>query len=130
MVLTHAIVTAGLPLQVFTLDTGRLHEETLALIQTIHERYGVAITRVQPDPATVKAHVDAHGAYAFYESVELRKACCSIRKVEPLRRALRGRSAWLTGQRDRKSVVKGKSVSVRLDLGGRRTIKQKNTKKT
>src|SRR3546814_4723669 len=80
MVLTHAIFTAGLPLQVFTLDTGRLHEETLALIQTIHERHGVAITRVQPDPATVKAHGDAHGAYAFYESVELRKACCSIRK--------------------------------------------------
>src|SRR3546814_18705703 len=115
MVFTHAIFTACLPLHVCTLDTGQLHEETLALIQTIHGRYGVAITRVQPDPATVKAHVDAHGAYAFYESVELRKACCSIRKVEPLRRALRGRSAWLAGQRRAQSLTRTELTKAEFD---------------
>ena len=52
-----------------------------------------------PYPDRVQEHVSAHGTHAFYESVELRKECCAIRKVEPLRRALQGRSAWITGQR-------------------------------
>ncbi|MFW7340987.1 phosphoadenylyl-sulfate reductase [Pollutimonas sp. H1-120] len=106
MVLAHAIFAAGLPIQVFTLDTGRLHAETLALIQLIEDRYGVAVRRIQPDPASIKAHVDAHGAYAFYESMALRKECCALRKVEPLRRALQGHSAWLTGQRRSQSLTR------------------------
>ena len=91
MVLTHAIFDAGLDLEVFTLDTGRLHAETLGVLDAIRQRYGREVTIYRPDAAAVDAHVAAHGAYAFYESVELRKACCQIRKVEPLKRAGRTR---------------------------------------
>ena len=99
MVLTHAIFDAGLDLEVFTLDTGRLHAETLGVLDAIRQRYRREVTIYRPDAAAVDAYVAAHGAYAFYESVELRKACCQIRKVEPLKRALAGRGAWITGQR-------------------------------
>jgi phosphoadenosine phosphosulfate reductase len=104
MVLTHAIAQAGLPIRIFTLDTGRLHDETLALVPRIKARYGIEIDLVKPDAAAVQQHVDEHGAFAFYESIELRKACCGIRKVEPLRRALSGKSAWITGQRREQAV--------------------------
>jgi len=107
MVLTHAIFQGGLPLSVFTLDTGRLHAETLAMLPRVEARYGRAVAVWRPDPQAVAAHVDAHGAHAFYESVELRKACCQIRKVEPLRRALAGRGAWLTGQRRGQAATRG-----------------------
>ena len=107
MLLTHAIYGAGLPLQVFTLDTGRLHAETLALLPRIEAAYGRAVQVYRPEVQAVAAHVAAHGAYAFYESVELREACCGIRKVEPLRRALAGRSAWITGQRRAQAATRG-----------------------
>lgn len=106
MLLSHAIFQLGLPVRVFTLDTGRLHPETLAMIETVRERYGVALDVLRPDPAEVTDHVSRHGAFAFYESLALRKACCHIRKVEPLRRALQGRSAWLTGQRRGQSATR------------------------
>jgi phosphoadenosine phosphosulfate reductase len=99
MVLTDAVFRAGLPVQVFTLDTGRLHEETLALIENIREHYGRGIEVFRPDSAAVDEYVAAHGAHAFYDSIDLRKRCCHIRKVEPLRRALSGRDAWITGLR-------------------------------
>ncbi len=107
MVLTHAIFSANLPITVFTLDTGRLHTQTLAMLETIEQRYGRAIQVFQPDQQAVAEHVATHGAHAFYESVALRKACCGIRKVEPLRRALRGRGAWLTGQRRDQAATRG-----------------------
>ena len=80
MVLTHAIFDAGLDLEVFTLDTGRLHAETLGVLDAIRQRYRREVTIYRPDAAAVDAYVAAHGAYAFYESVELRKACCQIRR--------------------------------------------------
>lgn len=107
MVLTHAIYGAGLDLEVFTLDTGRLHAETLGVLDAVRARYGRGVTVFRPDAAAVEGHVAAHGAYAFYESVELRKACCQIRKVEPLKRALAGRGAWITGQRRQQSTTRG-----------------------
>ncbi|VFR28915.1 Phosphoadenylyl-sulfate reductase [thioredoxin] / Adenylyl-sulfate reductase [thioredoxin] [plant metagenome] len=107
MLLTHAIFGRGLPLEVFSLDTGRLHAETLGMLDVVAERYGRAITVFRPDAAAVEAHVREHGAFAFYESIELRKACCGIRKVEPLRRALAGRSAWITGQRREQAATRG-----------------------
>ncbi|CUI77073.1 phosphoadenylyl-sulfate reductase [Achromobacter dolens] len=107
MVLTHAIYSAGLDLEVFTLDTGRLHAETLGVLDAVRERYGREITVYRPDSGAVERHVAEHGAYAFYESVELRKACCQIRKVEPLKRALAGRGAWITGQRRAQSTTRG-----------------------
>jgi len=106
MVVTHAILDNALPVAVFTLDTGRLHAETLELIGAIQRRYGREIEIWRPDAQAVKKHVDEHGAYAFYESIALRKECCNIRKVEPLRRALAGRGAWVTGQRREQSVTR------------------------
>jgi hypothetical protein len=93
MVLTHAIYGAGLALEVFTLDTGRLHAETLGVLDAVRARYGREVTVYRPEADAVERHMAEHGAYAFYESVELRKACCQIRKVEPLKRALAGRGA-------------------------------------
>src|SRR3546814_13113233 len=86
------------------LHTLSLHDalpisETLAMIDTGARRYGVALTVLRPDPGDVAEHVARHGEFAFYESLELRKACCAIRKVAHLRMALPGRSAGLTGQR-------------------------------
>nr|WP_315529174.1 phosphoadenylyl-sulfate reductase [uncultured Achromobacter sp.] len=107
MVLTHAIYDSGLDLEVFTLDTGRLHAETLGVLDAVRARYGRGVTVYRPIAAAVDEHVAAHGAYAFYESVELRKACCQIRKVEPLKRALAGRGAWVTGQRRQQSTTRG-----------------------
>nr|WP_245153718.1 phosphoadenylyl-sulfate reductase [Allopusillimonas ginsengisoli] len=106
MVLTHAILSEGLPIAIFTLDTGRLHAETLGLIDAIRERYGRDIEVWRPDAKAVARHVDEHGAFAFYESLALRKACCNMRKVEPLRRALVGRDAWITGQRREQSTTR------------------------
>jgi len=99
MVLTDAIIRAGLAIEIFTLDTGRLHAETLDVIDRVKARYGYDITVVRPEAAVVEAYVRDHGTNAFYESVELRKACCRIRKVEPLARALAGKGAWITGLR-------------------------------
>lgn len=107
MVLTHAIYESGLDLEVFTLDTGRLHAETLGVLDAVRARYGRDVTVYRPVAAAVEQHVAAHGAYAFYESVDLRKACCQIRKVEPLKRALAGRGAWITGQRRQQSTTRG-----------------------
>ncbi|MDX3907562.1 MAG: phosphoadenylyl-sulfate reductase [Pigmentiphaga sp.] len=107
MVLTHAVFERNLPIQIFTLDTGRLNPETLAMVDRIAERYDRSIQVVRPDPEAVEQYVTAHGMNAFYESVELRKACCEIRKVEPLRRVLAGRSAWITGQRREQAVTRG-----------------------
>ncbi|WP_256988521.1 phosphoadenylyl-sulfate reductase [Bordetella genomosp. 9] len=107
MVLTHAIHMGGAPLEIFTLDTGRLHAETLSMLDVIERRYGRRPTVYRPVAEAVDAHVAAHGAFAFYESKELRQACCHIRKVEPLRRALAGRGAWITGQRRAQAATRG-----------------------
>lgn len=107
MVLTHAIYSAELPLEVFTLDTGRLHKETLGLLEDIHQAYGRSPTIYRPHDQAVATHVAQHGEFAFYDSLALRKACCHIRKVEPLQRALAGRSAWITGQRRAQAATRG-----------------------
>lgn len=106
MVITDAIARLGLPIDVFTLDTGRLHEETVALIDETRARYGIDIEVFRPNDAAVAAYVAAHGRDGFYEGVAQRKLCCNIRKVEPLERALAGRDAWLTGQRREHSVTR------------------------
>src|SRR5690606_26104576 len=99
MVLTDLIYTAKLDVDVFTLDTGRLPVETYSLIEAIALRYGARPRVLFPVAASVEAYVNDHGINAFYGSVVLRKACCEIRKVEPLRRALAGKRAWITGLR-------------------------------
>ena len=99
MVLTDAIARARLPIEVFVLDTGRLHADTLAMIQRVRAHYGLDVTVYRPDAAAVEAYMREHGRDAFYGSLDLRKRCCEMRKVEPLGRALRGKRAWITGQR-------------------------------
>jgi len=99
MVLTDMIAREGLPIEIFTLDTGRLHAETLALVARVQAYYGVALRVVRPEPMAVAGYVSRHGRDAFYESRALRERCCEIRKVEPLRRALEDKRGWITGLR-------------------------------
>ncbi len=107
MVLTDLILRSALPIGIFTLDTGRLHPETLALLARVEQIYGYRIKSWQPESGAVQDYVSQHGLNAFYDSVELRHECCRIRKVEPLRRALAGQRAWLTGQRRSQSITRG-----------------------
>jgi phosphoadenosine phosphosulfate reductase len=106
MVVTDAILRHGFGIEIFTLDTGRLHADTIALIAAVRERYGHEIRVYRPDPDAVAQYVLQHGRNGFYESVDLRKRCCEIRKVEPLRRALAGKGCWITGQRRDQSVTR------------------------
>ncbi|WP_347556080.1 phosphoadenylyl-sulfate reductase [Robbsia sp. KACC 23696] len=106
MVLTHAILSRRVDIGIFTLQTGRLHAETVGMLDTVANRYGYRIETFEPQPDAVARYVDAHGLNAFYESVALRKACCDMRKVEPLNRALAGVDAWVTGQRREQSVTR------------------------
>jgi thioredoxin-dependent adenylylsulfate APS reductase len=85
--------------RVFTLDTGRLPEETYRMIETVRERYGLAVESVAPDTGEVEAMVARHGPNLFYREVPLRNLCCEIRKVRPLARKLREFSAWVAGLR-------------------------------
>lgn len=99
MVVLDLIARDGLAIDVFTLDTGRLPRETLALIEQARAGYGIPIALFAPERQGVDAYVARFGLDGFYDSVEARKACCGVRKVEPLRRALEGRKAWITGLR-------------------------------
>ena len=112
MVLTDLILRDGLRIEVFTLDTGRLHNETYALLDAIAARYGARPRVVFPRADAVEDYVNSYGVNGFYSSVDLRKACCYIRKVEPLRRALAGKKAWITGLRRGQSSAR-QEVEVR-----------------
>lgn len=106
MVLTDLIARDHPGINIFTLDTGRLPEETYALMERIAERYGVRLRIYYPDAASVERFCFEHGPNAFYDSVDLRKRCCHLRKVEPLQRALTGKKAWITGLRREQSVTR------------------------
>ena len=99
MVLTDLIVRHAPGIEAFTLDTGRLHEETYALMQKVADHYDIRLRVYFAQPHAVEQYAVAHGANAFYRSIELRKACCHARKIEPLGRALAGKAAWITGLR-------------------------------
>lgn len=99
MVLLDLIVRFAPGIEIFTLDTGRLPEETYALMKRVSEHYGVKVRAYVPEARAVEEYVRQHGPNAFYESVELRKRCCFMRKVEPLKRALKDKKAWVTGMR-------------------------------
>ncbi|HEX9390824.1 MAG TPA: phosphoadenylyl-sulfate reductase [Usitatibacteraceae bacterium] len=99
MVLTDLIAREFPGIEIFTLDTGRLPQATHELIAATRARYGIAVQVYTPDTGAVENYVSTLGRDAFYESVANRKACCGIRKVEPLKRALHGKKTWLTGLR-------------------------------
>ncbi|MBB4104944.1 phosphoadenylyl-sulfate reductase [Allorhizobium borbori] len=98
-VITAAIGTDQLDIDVATLETGRLFPETLALIDETETRYGLTIRRFHPQVADVEAYAAQYGLNGFYESVEARHACCDVRKLKPLKRALEGAAVWITGLR-------------------------------
>nr|WP_315485588.1 phosphoadenylyl-sulfate reductase [uncultured Undibacterium sp.] len=106
MVLTDLILRHKLNIGIFSLETGRLHKETLNMLDRIKESYGYDVQLYKPETAAVDSYVKQHGLNAFYDSVEMRKECCRIRKVEPLNRALSGKKAWITGQRRAQSATR------------------------
>ncbi len=106
MVLTDLIDRHRIDIEIFTLDTGRLPEETYSLMQQISERYSTPLKIYFPDNLAVESYVERYGINGFYDSIESRKACCLVRKVEPLRRALKGKRAWVTGLRRAQAVTR------------------------
>lgn len=98
-VITDMIFSEDLPIDVFTLDTGRLFKETYSVWNRVRERYKKNILVYYPDRVRLEAMLSEKGPNSFYESVENRKECCGIRKVEPLNRALKGKKIWITGIR-------------------------------
>lgn len=99
MVLLDLIAKLAVPIAVFTLDTGRLPQETYDVLQMARARYGVPITVIAPESADIERYVAANGPNGFYDSVALRQECCHLRKVKPLKRALAGQKSWVTGLR-------------------------------
>jgi phosphoadenosine phosphosulfate reductase len=107
MVITDLIARHALPIAVATLDTGTQHAQTLALIPRLQAHYGLQVERHAPLQEAVLHFVRKHGEQAMYRSIELRKACCALRKLQPLQRLLQGRSAWVTGLRREQSAQRG-----------------------
>lgn len=105
--LTHHIFSERLPIEVVTLDPGRLFPATYTLWQSTEERYGQRICSMQPDGPALAALVARQGINGFYGSREARLACCGVRKVEPLGRALEGAAGWITGLRADQSGARG-----------------------
>ena len=103
MVVSHLIVETGIASSIFVLDTRMLHEQTLALVGRLEERYGVKVDIYQPDAAVAEKFVQENGKDAMYKSLGLRKACCDFRKMVPLEQALAGKKAWITGLRREQS---------------------------
>jgi phosphoadenosine phosphosulfate reductase len=101
--------------EVITLDTGRLPEETHAVMDAFRERFSIRLHVQAPDPGEVAAMVGEHGPNLFYRSVEHRQACCDVRKSRPLARALEGFDAWVTGVRRRQSATRAATAVVTAD---------------
>jgi phosphoadenosine phosphosulfate reductase len=107
MVLTDLIARHKIGIALGTLETGKLHAETSALIPRIEQRYGLKVEVYRPEAEAVIHFVKSHGERAMYESIDLRKGCCAIRKLEPLSRMLAKRTAWVTGLRREQSNNRG-----------------------
>ena len=119
MVLTDIIDRYQLAIDMFSLDTGRLPQETYDLMQVVRERYKTPLRIYFPNVKQVEAYVADHGVNGFYDSIELRKACCHIRKVEPLRRALQGKRAWITGIRSEQASTRSNLKVSAYDMDNR-----------
>jgi len=109
--------------RVFTLDTGRLNQETYSLIDRIRARYDVPIEVYYPDTASVEKMVREHGMNLFYESVDSRRLCCNVRKVEPLMRALSSLDAWITGLRREQSITRTAVKKIEIDEAHNNIVK-------
>ncbi|MGC4103277.1 phosphoadenylyl-sulfate reductase [Ferruginibacter sp.] len=98
-VISHDILNNQLPVKIFTLDTGRLFAETYSVWNSTNEKYNTKIKAYYPQADALQDFIENNGPNSFYESVDNRKQCCFIRKVEPLKRALAGNAVWITGLR-------------------------------
>lgn len=108
MVLTDLIAKHAPSIEIFTLDTGRLHAQTYRLLQQITQYYAVPIRVVYPGGEALERLVATHGINGFFDSVASRKACCEVRKVEPLGRALAGKRAWIAGLRRAQGITRAR----------------------
>ena len=118
MVLTDLIARHRIPIALATLDTGKLHLQTLALIPAIEARYKLSVERWQPVAEQAIHFVKTHGEMAMRQSIDLRKACCQMRKLEPLARLLIGRTAWVTGLRREQSGARAELPFEDTDSAG------------
>lgn len=114
-VITQMIASQNLPIQIFSLDTGRLFPETLELLSRTESKYKTRIKVYYPERDSVENWVAKHGINGFYESVENRKSCCFVRKVEPLKRALAGNAVWVTGLRAEQSANRSEMKRIEWD---------------
>ena len=113
--ITHLIFSNNIPIKVFTLETGRLFPETYYVWNRTLEIYGKSIHAYYPDNVNLEKMVDAKGPSSFYNSVENRKQCCHIRKIEPLKRALAGNEIWVTGIRAEQSANRENMADLEWD---------------
>jgi phosphoadenosine phosphosulfate reductase len=104
--ISHDILSNNLDISIFTLDTGRMFPETYSVWSRTNEKYNTQITPYYPNTEDIQQFVKERGPNSFYESVENRKTCCHIRKVEPLSRALKGNAVWVTGLRAEHSMTR------------------------
>jgi len=114
-VMLDLIARNHLPIPVLTLDTGRLPQATYDVIGEVEERYGIKVHVVFPDCREVEQMVREHGVNLFRHSVEERKLCCQVRKVNPLNRALHGKTSWVTGRRREQSEGRGELQTIEKD---------------
>ena len=114
-VITAEIGNHRLPIEVATLQTGRLLPETLALIDETESQYDIHIVRYEPEKADIDAYAEKYGLNGFYESVEARHACCGVRKLKPLARALSGATIWITGLRRGQSTNRADTPFAEFD---------------
>ena len=112
-----AILSNNTPVSIFTLDTGRLFAETYSVWSRTNEKYGTRVQAYYPHHELLQQYINDRGPNAFYESVENRKDCCHIRKVEPLKRALKGNQIWITGLRSEHSGDRKNLESIEWDEG-------------
>lgn len=114
-VVTHFIAEAGKKIRIFTLDTGRMYEEIYELIERTNSRYGIKTEVYFPDPKLIEEMVSEKGVNLFYESIEDRKRCCYVRKLEPMKRALAGAKLWITGLRREQAAMRNRTDLVEFD---------------
>src|SRR3989338_1636344 len=119
-IITDMIAKVASKIEIFTLDTGRLFQESYELLSKTQKRYPVTIKVYYPDTSAVEKMVLEKGINLFYESVENRKLCCGIRKIEPLQRALKNVDAWMTGLRRAQSITRTDIKTFEWDEGNKK----------
>ncbi len=116
-VISDMILSNNIPIKIFTLDTGRMFEDTYRVMQRTNDKYKTKIEVYFPENKLIEELYKAKGAYSFYESIDNRKECCSIRKVAPLKKALNGNQAWITGLRADQSQNRSSLSTAMFDEG-------------